>query len=134
MTIWYGYIAGRLLPESIPTDLSLSLSLSLSLFQGPPEPEAVEASSGGGQEPPKPEAVEAASGDGEVEKPAPSKDTGPSDEASKSEASSAGAIALEEQPKPKENGDEGKPEYSVGDDGRPRQRILTEQGMLLPAG
>ena len=31
-------------------------------------------------------------------------------------------------------GDESKPQYSVGDDGRPRQRILTEQGMLLPAG
>lgn len=31
-------------------------------------------------------------------------------------------------------GDDSKPQYSVGDDGRPRQRILTEQGMLLPAG
>ena len=31
-------------------------------------------------------------------------------------------------------GDDGKPVYSVGEDGRPRQRILTEQGMLLPAG
>ena len=30
--------------------------------------------------------------------------------------------------------DESKPVYSMGDDGRPRQRILTEQGMLLPAG
>ena len=77
--------------------------------------------------------MEAVSGGGEVEKPEPSQAAKPSDEANKSEASPVGATALEE-PKPKENGDEGKPEYSVGDDGRPRQRILTEQGMLLPAG
>ena len=31
-------------------------------------------------------------------------------------------------------GDDSKPQYSLGEDGRPRQRILTEQGMLLPAG
>lgn len=30
--------------------------------------------------------------------------------------------------------DDTKPVYSMGQDGRPRQRILTEQGMLLPAG
>ena len=77
--------------------------------------------------------METASSGGDVAKPAPSEATRPSEEASKSEASSSGATALEE-PKPKQNGDEGKPEYSVGDDGRPRQRILTEQGMLLPAG
>ncbi len=26
------------------------------------------------------------------------------------------------------------PEYSVGEDGRPRQHILTDTGMLIPAG
>ena len=26
------------------------------------------------------------------------------------------------------------PEYSVGEDGRPRQHILTDTGMLVPAG
>lgn len=35
-----------------------------------------------------------------------------------------------EEPKKKEDG----PKYAMGEDGRPRQHILTDTGMLLPAG
>ena len=34
-----------------------------------------------------------------------------------------------EEPKKKEG-----PDYSVGEDGRPRQHILTDTGLLIPAG
>ena len=47
------------------------------------------------------------------------------------EGEEEGATPLE---KPKKSGNDESSQYSIGEDGRPRQHILTDTGMLLPAG
>ena len=41
---------------------------------------------------------------------------------------------LETRNKEEPKDDPNNPQYSVGEDGRPRQHIITDTGMLLPAG
>lgn len=51
------------------------------------------------------------------------------------DGASGGATAMEEERSPFVSGDrKNVPQYAMGEDGRPRQHILTDTGMLLPAG